>query len=176
MALLESGGADAVTTRAIAERADVPVATVYQFFPNRDAILQEIVLDHLDRRDADGAALLSVWRPTSVAEVIHGIFEFHYTHLQQHPHLVTLHYTSVARGLLADPSVRRAQFAEALHNALLEWGLLDADTDPLVTTVAVEMGDRLLELAYRAGPTGDRAVLDEGERALTAYLATYAVR
>ncbi|MHC9292313.1 TetR/AcrR family transcriptional regulator [Mycobacterium sp. LTG2003] len=174
MELLEADGADAVTTRAIAERADVPVATVYQFFPNRDAILQEIVLDHLDRRDADGAAVLSALNPSSLSEVIHGIFEFHYEHLRAHPHLVTLHYTSLARGLLADPRLRRAEFAEALHAALLHWGLLRPDTDPLVTAVAVEMGDRVLELAYRAGPAGDRAVLAEGERALTQYLQTYA--
>ncbi|MCV7285658.1 TetR/AcrR family transcriptional regulator [Mycolicibacterium wolinskyi] len=174
MELLEADGADAVTTRAIAERADVPVATVYQFFPNRDAILQEIVLDHLDRRDADGAAVLAALNPRSLGEVIHGIFEFHYEHLRAHPHLVTLHYTSLARGLLADPRLRRAEFADALHGALLQWGLLRPGTDPLVTTVAVEMGDRVLELAYRAGPAGDRAVLAEGERALTQYLQTYA--
>ncbi|WP_396923648.1 TetR/AcrR family transcriptional regulator, partial [Mycolicibacterium sp.] len=172
MTLLESDGPDAVTTRAIADHADVPVATVYQFFPNRDAILLEIVLDHLDRRDAEGAALLHELAPTSLGEVVHGIFEFHYTHLHRHPHLVTLHYTSVARGLLDDPRLRRAQFAHALHTALLGWGLLHPDTDPLVTAVAVEMGDRVLELAYHAGPAGDRAVLTEGERALTTYLQT----
>ncbi|MDV3123644.1 TetR/AcrR family transcriptional regulator [Mycobacterium sp. 21AC1] len=172
--LLESEGVEAVTTRAIAQRAEVPVATVYQFFPNRDAILQEIVLDHLDRRDADGAAALAAMSPDSLADVAHAIFEFHYAHLRTHPHLVRLHYSSVARGLLSDPRLRRAQFADALHAALVDWRLLDPDTDPMVTTVAVEMGDRILELAHYAGPSKDRAVLAEGERALIAYLQTYA--
>ncbi|MGV0810522.1 TetR/AcrR family transcriptional regulator [Mycolicibacterium boenickei] len=172
--LLETEGVDAVTTRAIAQRADVPVATVYQFFPNRDAILQEIVSDHLDRRDTEGAAILAALTPTSLAEVAHGIFEFHYEHLRNHPHLVNLHYTSLASGLLADPRVRRAEFAHALHAAMLHWGLLREDTDPLVTMVAVEMGDRLLEMAFHAGPEKDRAILTEGERALTGYLQAYA--
>lgn len=172
--LLETQGVDAVTTRAIAHRAEVPVATVYQFFPNRDAILQEIVSDHLDRRDAEGAAILAALAPTSLAEVAHGIFEFHYEHLRNHPHLVNLHYTSLASGLLADPRARRAEFANALHAGLLHWGLLREGTDPLVTMVAVEMGDRLLEMAFHAGPETDRAILTEGERALTRYLQTYA--
>lgn len=174
MTLLESGGADAVTTRAIAERAEVPVATVYQFFPNRDAILHEIVLDHLDRRDAEVARLLQRLTPATLSDLIHGIVEFHYAHLHRHPHLVRLHYTSLARGLLDDPRVRRAQFARELHAAALDWGLLRPDTDPLVTTVAVEMGDRTLELAYHEGPPRDRAVLSEGERAVTRYLEFYA--
>jgi AcrR family transcriptional regulator len=173
MELLEADGADAVTTRAIAERADVPVATVYQFFPNREAILSEILLEHLDRRDADGAAVLGALTPSSLSEVVHALFDFHYQHLRDHPQLVALHYNSLARGLLADPRLRRAEFADALHSALLAWRLLRPDTDPLVTAVAVEMGDRLLEVAHRAGPDGDRAVLAEGARALTAYLQIY---
>lgn len=172
--LLETQGVDAVTTRAIAHRAEVPVATVYQFFPNRDAILQEIVTDHLDRRDADGAAFLATLTPTSLAEVTHGIFEFHYAHLRNHPHLVNLHYTSLASGLIADPRARRAEFANAMHARLLNWGLLPEGTDPLVTMVAVEMGDRLLEMAFHAGRERDRAILTEGERALTQYLQAYA--
>ncbi|MBU9767318.1 TetR/AcrR family transcriptional regulator [Mycobacterium sp. TNTM28] len=172
--LLETQGVDAVTTRAIAQLAGVPVATVYQFFPNRDAILQEIVTDHLDRRDVEGAAVLAALNPTSIAEVAHAIFEFHYEHLRNHPHLVTLHYTSLATGLIADPRVRRAEFARTMHAALLRWGLLREDTDPLVTVVAVEIGDRLLQTAFHAGPDKDRAILTEGERALTQYLQTYA--
>ena len=172
--LLETQGVDAVTTRAIAHCADVPVATVYQFFPNRDAILQEIVTDHLDRRDAEGAAVLSALAPTSLAEVAHSIFEFHYEHLRNHPHLVNLHYTSLASGLITDPRVRRAEFANALHVGLLHWGLLREGTDPLVTLVAVEMGDRLLEMAFHAGPEKDRAILTEAQQALTQYLQTYA--
>lgn len=174
MTILESQGADAVTTRAIADLAGVPIATVYQFFPNREAILQEIMLDHLARRDAEGAARLCAMKPASLAAVVHAIFEFHYEHLHAHPHLVTLHYTSLTRGLLADPRLRRARFADALHTALLNWGLLRPGTDPLATAVAVEIGDRVLEMAYHAGPAGDRAVLAEGERALTQYLQIYA--
>ncbi|MDH6195482.1 AcrR family transcriptional regulator [Mycobacterium frederiksbergense] len=172
--LLETQGLDAVTTRAIAERADVPVATVYQFFPNRDAILQEIVHDHLDQRRVEGAAVLAALTPNTLAEVAHTIFEFYLEHRRKHPHLVSLHYRSLATGQLAEPRARRSDFANALHAKLLQWGLLRADADPLVTMVAVEMGDRLLAMAFHAGPEKDRAILAEGERALSLYLQSYA--
>jgi len=65
--LLQQGGTDAVTTRAIAERAAVPIATLYQFFPNREAILSELLLDYLDRRDAETAEVLATMTATSLA-------------------------------------------------------------------------------------------------------------
>lgn len=173
--LLESGGEEAVTTRAIAERAGIPVATVYQFFPNRDAMLQEILTDLLDRRDAEGSMVLSALAPASLGEVIHALFEFHREYLDTHPQLANLFYLSRSRGLIADPQQRRARFAEALHAALIEWRLLRADTDLLVTTMAVELGDHVLELSHRAGPGRARAVFAEGERALTKYLELYAI-
>lgn len=38
-ALLDEQGADALTTSALAQRADVRIRTVYRYFPNRQAIL-----------------------------------------------------------------------------------------------------------------------------------------
>jgi AcrR family transcriptional regulator len=37
--VLEEGGEDALTTKTVAERAGVSIGTLYQYFPNRDAIL-----------------------------------------------------------------------------------------------------------------------------------------
>jgi AcrR family transcriptional regulator len=37
--ILERGGADALTTNAVAERAGVSIGTLYQYFPDKQAIL-----------------------------------------------------------------------------------------------------------------------------------------
>jgi AcrR family transcriptional regulator len=37
--ILEQGGADALTTNAVAERAGVSIGTLYQYFPDKQAIL-----------------------------------------------------------------------------------------------------------------------------------------
>lgn len=174
--LLAEGGIDAVTTRAMASRADVPVATLYQFFPNRDAILHEVLSDYLARRDADSAAALAGMSVDSIGDAVHQIFVCHRAHMRAHPHLVELFYSSRAIGFRPDPQHSRATFAAVLHGRLVEWNLLRADSDSLVVALAVELGDRILEMAHRAGPDNDGPVLVEGERALTTYLQNYAVQ
>lgn len=174
--LLAEGGIDAVTTRAMATRADVPVATLYQFFPNRDAILHEVLSGYLAQRDADSAEALAGMSVDSIGDAVHQIFVCRRAHMRAHPHLVELFYSSRAIGFLPDPHHSRATCAALLHSRLVEWELLRAECDPLVVVLAVELGDRVLEMAHRAGPAGDGPVLAEGERALTAYLQSYAVQ
>lgn len=41
--ILEVGGAAALTTNAVAERAGVSIGTLYQYFPNKETILAELV-------------------------------------------------------------------------------------------------------------------------------------
>jgi AcrR family transcriptional regulator len=45
--LLARDGYAALTTNAIAERAGVSVGTLYQFFPNRDAVIAELIRQRL---------------------------------------------------------------------------------------------------------------------------------
>jgi AcrR family transcriptional regulator len=51
-ALLDEGGLDAVTTNAIAREAGLPVGTLYQFFPNREAILLALAEQSLEALSA----------------------------------------------------------------------------------------------------------------------------
>lgn len=55
--LLRERGLNALTTNHIAKKAGVSIGTLYEFFPNRDAILAELCrsrLEHLRREVADG--------------------------------------------------------------------------------------------------------------------------
>jgi AcrR family transcriptional regulator len=174
--LLGECGIDAVTTRSIATRADVPVATLYQFFPNREAILREVLSAYLARRDSDCIEALAAMSIDSIADGVHQILWLHRDHMRAHPRLVELFYSSGPAGFTPDPYESRVVFATMLHAALVQRKLLRADTDPLVCSVVIELGDRVLEMAHRAGPGADDAVLAEGERALGIYLQHYAVR
>lgn len=46
------------TTNRIAERAGVSVGSLYQYFPNKQALLHELALRHIDRAEASFAAAL----------------------------------------------------------------------------------------------------------------------
>jgi AcrR family transcriptional regulator len=50
--LLDEVGADALTTNLIAQAAGVNVATLYQYFPNKHAILVRLFQQHAGRRTA----------------------------------------------------------------------------------------------------------------------------
>ncbi|MEU2201654.1 TetR/AcrR family transcriptional regulator [Isoptericola sp. NPDC019482] len=57
-------GYAATTTDRIAQRAEVSVGSLYQYFPNKDAVLHALALRHLEEADAAvRAALSSAGRP-----------------------------------------------------------------------------------------------------------------
>lgn len=49
LAMLDEGPADRLTTNAIAKRAGISIGSLYQFFPNKDAILYELFRRWLDQ-------------------------------------------------------------------------------------------------------------------------------
>jgi hypothetical protein len=54
-------------------------------------------------------------------------------------------------------------------------GLFRGDVSVEVAEVAVEIGDRLFEWAFEADHDGSPALVEEGIRAVTAYLEIYTV-
>src|SRR5258707_2400140 len=73
-ALLDESGAEAVTTTAVAARAEVSIGWLYNFFDDRQALLEEIVatgLLDLDRRWEEGGFSLAglEWRDRAGARI-----------------------------------------------------------------------------------------------------------
>ena len=62
--------------------------------------------------------------------------------------------------------------AQRLHGVAIAAGLATPQTDPLVFVVLVELGDRVLDLAFRERREPDPDVIGQGRIALIAYLAT----
>ena len=64
--------------------------------------------------------------------------------------------------------------AAGLHAVATELGLLAPGTSVRVAELAVEIGDRLLQLAFEDSLVGDPEVLAEAERAVVGYLQLHA--
>ncbi|MFE3189444.1 TetR/AcrR family transcriptional regulator [Nocardia sp. NPDC059240] len=176
LTLVQEGGVDAVTTTAIAERAEVSVATLYQFFANRDAVLEALIggqIEILDRRMAE--ELTTTGRPDTIAAAVETFIAIHNAHYLEHPQFVALYYKGRARssGLNKDAHTHLTRIADMLYTGLISTGLLPRDTDRRVVEVAVELGDRIFEMAYRDHPTGDEQIIAEGTLALTRYLEAH---
>jgi len=173
-ALVEDGGVDAATTRAIAVAAGVPVATLYQFFADRDAVLDAVLEQELEALDRHAAPQ----RPPATATLagfVDFAFEVHRAYYRSRPAFARLWFGG-RRTPPVEAAVRARgrRLAHQWHAVMVAAGLIGPATDPIVAELAVELGDRVFECAYRREPAAEEAVFAEGKRAVTAYLREHA--
>ncbi len=67
-----------------------------------------------------------------------------------------------------------ARIAETLRAFAVEAGLARDDLPPAAALLAVEVGDRVFQLAFEESLDGDEALVEEGIAMVTAYLERYA--
>lgn len=151
-----------VTTTVIAERAGVSVAWIYQYFEDRQAIFDTIVLDAVEQifdlgQRAAAASLDDGWRDL-VRSSIDATARFY----ANEPAFVRL-WTSSFRSheMLDSNQLHDRDQAAALYDLATAAGALrpGADTRQAIE-LCVRLVDRGLEFAFAADPSGDRQVLE----------------
>ena len=175
-AIVEEEGVDAATTRAIAARARVPVATLYQFFADRDAVLDEVLRRELAALDDHVVAQREVARADPATGTLAGFvdfaFEVHRAYFRSRPAFARLWFGGRRTPPVAEAvRDRNRRLASEWHAVMVERGLVLPSTDPLSVELAVELGDRVFEYAYRRESELEETLFAEGKRAVTAYLA-----
>ncbi|MFN8070449.1 MAG: TetR/AcrR family transcriptional regulator [Mycobacterium sp.] len=178
-AIADEQGVDAATTRAIADRAGVSYPSLYRFFADRDAILDELLERHCAELDARCMEAERTWTINSAAELINNELDLHVLYYRLHPGSARLWMGGrTSATVTKHVRARMKTLADRIHQILVAADLIPADTDPRTMLVAVEMADRVLELSFRhsteSGAEGDTAefdpdVLDIGRRALNAF-------
>ncbi|WP_330246688.1 MULTISPECIES: TetR/AcrR family transcriptional regulator [unclassified Streptomyces] len=169
--LLEEGGVEAVTTRAIAERAGITAPSLYRFFADRDQVLDALMEQHLERLRAFLAEEEESWSPSSLAEFVGRELDSFVAYFQAHPNAARLWLDGrVSPTVRAEVLRSQRQTAERLHGLAVAAGLVAPATDLLVFVMVVELGDRILDLAFRGRRDPDPRVIHHGRIALTAYL------
>lgn len=169
-AIADEDGVDAVTTRSIADRAGVSYPSLYRFFADRDAILDELMERHCAEIDAQCLAAEQTWEITSIAQLLNHELDLHVDYYRKHPGAAGLWM-----GGRTSPTVtkhvhaRMQTLADRLHDILVTAGLIPVDTDRRAMLVAVEMADRMLELSYRDNNAFDEAILGIGKVGLVAF-------
>lgn len=168
-AIADEQGVDAATTRAIADRAGVSYPSLYRFFPDREAILGELLARHCSDMDARCVEAERTWQIGSVADLLNNELELQIHYYRRHPGSARMWM-----GGRTSPTVtehvraRMKNLADRIHRILVDAELVPPGTDPRAMLVAVEMADRVLELSYRGGDF-DEGILDIGRRALIAF-------
>ena len=167
--IADEQGIDAATTRAVADRAGVSYPSLYRFFPDRDAILGELLERQVADLDARCVEAEQAWTITSVADLLSNEIDLHVRYYREHPSAARMWMGGrTSPAVTASVRNRMQTLAERLHTILIGAELIPADTDPRALLVAVEMADRMLELSYRGGDF-DEDILALGRRAFIAF-------
>ncbi len=170
-ALVVEQGVEAVSTRGIAEAAEVPVATLYQYFADKEALMLALAdRDMAEMDDQVAAALADLVDPT-LAELVETTMRTFVSVYHRRPAFVEIYLRGRGNATVRDYGRRHnLRIAEALHAYATDAGLVPASLGPEVARVAVELGDRAFEVAFGERIDGDAVLLEEGIAAVTAYL------
>jgi AcrR family transcriptional regulator len=173
--LVVADGVEALSTRAVAERARIPVATLYQYFADREAIVSALIKRHILSMDERIAAALSSLERFSVRSVVEATVAAYRADYRKRPSYVALWFQGRLSADIANfIRERDARLADAFHRFAIAIGLLRPDTDPLVIRLTFELADRFLEVAYRNDLHGDDRVVTEGIEMIIGHLEGHA--
>jgi AcrR family transcriptional regulator len=160
--LLDEVGLEGLTTSGIAGRASVSVGSLYQFFPDKHAVVEALARRSFERFSARLEGLDATdWR-TAVDAVVDGYVAF----TRAEAGFLVLSFGGPVGVRALDP---RDDNNAVVARALGEVVDLDLPLDAL--RLAVEIGDAVLSLAFRRDPAGDPALVAEAKTAVKAYLA-----
>ncbi|MEV4499086.1 TetR family transcriptional regulator [Micromonospora arborensis] len=170
--LVDEVGYEGLTTTLLAERAEVAIGSVYQFFPDKRAIVQALTLrtmeSYLQRLDERFASdeMTHWWDGVDA-----GIDEYITMH-RTVPGFRTLHFGDVVDlHLLDEQRDNNGVIADQLAQVLTErFGLTDVPKLRFVLEIAVEAADALIKLAFRRKSDGDERVLLEAKALIREYL------
>lgn len=169
--LIEAEGPGALTTSAVAERAGVSPASLYRFFAGRDELFDALLIELLADLDRHAATQEATWRIGSVGDFVDRELDLHVTYYEQHASLGRLWFGGrVSPAIRAAVHERNQTLAIRGRETLVAAGLLSPDVPERALILLVELGDRILDLAFRAGPRADRDLVELGRAALRAYL------
>jgi AcrR family transcriptional regulator len=169
-AIIDEAGVEAATTRAIAERAGVAYPSLYRFYADREEILEQLLERHLADLDAQAVAAEGTWQITSIEDVIDRELDLHIAYYEEHPSAARLWLSGRSSPtVIAHVRERTRVLAERMRTALIGAGLIPPETDSRVLLLVVELGDRILDVAFRGSSTPDPVMIQLGRMALKAY-------
>jgi AcrR family transcriptional regulator len=170
-----AGGVESLTTRSVATASGVPVASLYQYFSDRDAILLALVERDTAEMDEQVRADLGALETLSIATVVETTMRAYTSVYARRPDFLEIWGRGRLNSSVNDYGRQHnRRTAAELREFAIAAGLARPDTPLAATELAVEIGDKVFQLAYETNPVGDAFVIDEGIAMVTAYLLNYA--
>lgn len=173
--LVVEKGVDDLTTRDIAFGAGVPVASLYQYFADKEAVLLALAGRDMAEMDARVVADLAQVADLTVATLVRTTMEAFITVYHRRRAFVEIYLRGRSNAAVNQfGREHNAGMAQMLLDFAVEAGLARPELSLDMALLAVEVGDRVFQLAFEHDPEGDRVLIDEGMKMVTAYLERYA--
>ncbi|MFG2880753.1 TetR family transcriptional regulator [Streptomyces sp. NPDC048297] len=168
--LLDEVGYDALSTRAVALRAGVPIGSVYRFFGNKRQMVDALAQRNLERYTERVSERLEGARKGDWRAAMDAVLDEYLTMKRTAPGFSLVDFgNQIPIGARhADPNTRVADRLTALISGY--FGRTVDDDVRRAFLVAVETADTLVQLAFRMDPEGDPAIIEETRELLRAYL------
>jgi AcrR family transcriptional regulator len=170
--LIDEVGYDGVTTTLIAERAGVAVGSLYQFFPDKRAVVQALTTRNLDRfMDLIGERLASAtlehwW------DAVDLVFDAYIQMYREVPGFTQIRFGDVVDlRLMDDQRDNNTVIADRLAGLLADQFRMPLTELRLPISVSVEIADGILNLAFRRKLFSEDVMIAEAKRVVRAYLS-----
>ncbi|MFD5858163.1 TetR family transcriptional regulator [Streptomyces chartreusis] len=168
--LLDEVGYDDLSTRAVAQRAGVPIGSVYRFFGNKRQMADALAQRNLERYTARVTERLEEAGGGGWRVAMDAVLDEYIAMKRTAPGFSLVDFgNQIPVGTRGEPNHRVADRLTELLS-----GYLDREPDEDLRRtflVSVETADTLVHLAFRVAPEGDDRILEEARELLRAYLA-----
>lgn len=170
--LVDEVGYGGLTTTLLAERAGVAIGSVYQFFPDKRAVVQALTLRNLDAYLERLSARITTAGLTRWWDAVDAAIDEYVIMHRTMPGFRALHFGDVVdRNLLDDERDNNVVIVDQLGTLLVStFGLAGGPELRFALTIAVEIADGLTKLAFRRHPDGDESVISEAKEIVRDYL------
>jgi AcrR family transcriptional regulator len=173
--LVVEHGVEALTTRGIADAAGVPVASLYQYFADKEGVLLALAGRDMEEMDAQVAEDLGRLEVLTVAGVVRSVMLSFVAVYHRRRAFVEIYLRGRTNAAVHQfGREHNARVAQTLHAFAVEAGLVGPGLTPAMALLAVEVGDRVFQLAFEHDSEGDPVLIDEGITLVTAYLERHA--
>ena len=174
-ALLAAEGVEALTTTRIAAEANVAVGSLYQYFPDKRAIVDAIADRYLEEFEGlmDELAERAVEAGWRGDELVDGLIDAYAERYRGQPGYRALWFgRHLSEELRQADRRNKAALAEGVRRILTGTGAV-RDSKGLRTAcfAAVLTADAMLVEAFQQDPKGEPALLGEAKRILRCHLA-----
>lgn len=150
-ALLDKFDYDELTTSKIAERAAVPIGSLYQYFPDKRAVVQALTMRNLDAFSAEVERIFTGTVPAGWQEAVDQVIDTYLRMLDDVPGFGRIRFGDVVDTHLLDPEDDNDAVIAAKLSQLFakSYQVPHSEELQLAFWMVVKVADALIKLALR---------------------------